>query len=282
VDWVAGMYNPSSIDCAINQLPFVIIFVQGSLISVILSLIFLPDGLERSHNSKAKQKQSLLDEFVHAGRLALRSSLWPLLTAKVISGVASSIYQTALPIVLTQHLHFDPAALGFTMSSSMFAVAAFGALGMSPLIRWFGAPGVVRMSLLCRAFLVLLSAAFVSFSPTTLSSISSSYHYDTILRLQVVVPIVLHGLASHALATSLTTQTTGAVESEEQGVLLGLEHGLFSLARIGGPPLGAWLLSDKQPGLWSVALTCGTIDVGLIALLVVVVVSNSIVHAHPP
>jgi MFS family permease len=207
-----------------------------------------------------KRKQSFINEVVYAGRLAGRSSLWPLLTVKVIGGVASSIFDTAFPMVLTQQLHYDPAALGITMSSSMFAVAAFGAVGMSPLIRWFSAPEVVRMGLLFRAFLVLVLAAFVSLS-------SSSD--DTVLRFQVIVTNVLIGVATHALATSLTTQTTGAVEAEEQGVLLGLEHGLFSLARIGGPPLGALLVSQSNRGFWSVALASGTINVGLNALLLV-------------
>lgn len=71
----------------------------------------------------------------------------------------------------------------------------------------------------------------------------------------------------HALATGLTTQrTTGAVDSKEQRSLLGLEHGLFSLARIGGPPLGTALLADGS-GFWLVASACGAIDISLVAVL---------------
>ena len=84
--------------------------------------------------------------------------------------------------------------------------------------------------------------------------------------MRVVVASILHALASHVLATALTTQTTGVVDKSEQGALLGLEHGLFSLARVGAPPTASYLLTSS--GFWSIALCCGTVDVALVGLLV--------------
>jgi fucose permease len=75
------------------------------------------------------------------------------------------------------------------------------------------------------------------------------------------------------LATGLTTQTTGAVANDEQGALLGLEHSLFSLARIAGPSIGTALLasvlddnksSNHRNGFWHVATCCAVIDVLLV------------------
>lgn len=228
---------------------------QGSLISALLSLAFLPNEVERQI-SRIKSKQSFVEEIGRAGQLALRSSLWPLLAVKVLGGVSFSMHQTALPLVLTQKLHYDPADLGFVMSASMFAVAAFGTFGMAPLIRRYDAEEVVRLGLVSRSFLVLVLSAVVSL--TTRSAVMFSH-------VPVSVSNVMVTIASHALATSLTTRTTGSVEREEQGALLGLEHGLFSLARIGGPPLGSVLLASS--GFSGVSVACGLVDVGLVAFL---------------
>lgn len=83
----------------------------------------------------------------------------------------------------------------------------------------------------------------------------------------IIITWVLRELSSHALATGLTTQTTGAVTAKEQGALLGLEHGLFSMARIVGPPLATLLLTQVGT-FWAVAAACGGLDVLLIAILV--------------
>jgi hypothetical protein len=164
---------------------------------------------------------------------------------------------TALPMLLTQELSFDPAQLGIAMSSCMFAVAAFGAVGMAPLTNLLGASGLTKVGLSLRAMSGFVIAAVVSVS----------FKNDGVM-MQVIIASVSHGLASHALATGLTTQTTGVVGAQEQGALLGLEHGLFSLARIGGPEMGTALLAAGH-GFWLVAGACGAIDVSLVAALLV-------------
>jgi len=268
----------------------------GSLLSVALSMAFLPDATtaasERSKRSKSlepltpaavsgQQKQrifideaedhqslivrldrqlSLAGHLGHAISLAVRSSLWPLLVVKVVGGISASMHSTVVPLVLTQVLNYDPTALGFSMSSVNFGVAAFAAFLIAPLISFLTAPGVSKMGLMCRSVLAIILAAIVSVgdSPETYLTVQA----------QVLSTNVLHGIASHALATSVTTLTTGQVERDEQGALLGLEHGFFSLARIVGPPLGTRLLATSQNGFWSVAMCCGCIDIALIALMI--------------
>jgi predicted MFS family arabinose efflux permease len=226
-----------------------------SLVSVGLSLLFLPNAARPTGQDKIRKKPSFADELRRSGEIAARSALWPLLLVKVVSGVSSSMQSTALPLVLTQDLKFDPAQLGLVMSSSMFAVGALGAVGMAPLTRRLGAAGTSRAGLVLRMGLVLVMSAIVSKGGTGDS-----------MQKQIMTVSVLHGLASHALATGLTTQTTGVVSAEEQGALLGLEHGLFSLARIGGPPLGTALLAH---GFWSVAAACSVTDLALLVVLLV-------------
>ena len=60
--------------------------------------------------------------------------------------------------------------------------------------------------------------------------------------------------AGHVLATALTTASTGAVSPSDRGALLGLEHGLFSAARVVAPAAGIALLGAG--GVGAVGAAC--------------------------
>lgn len=234
--------------------------VVGSLISVALSMAFLPDEHAASSSDTSpvplKHSRSFFQELQNSYEISIRPNLWPLLFVKVVGGFAASMQSTALPLVLTQTLHFDPAQLGFTMSTSMLAVAAFGAFAMAPLTNCLGLAGMGQSGLIMRACLTQV----LTFIVTT--AVGNGTH----VVMRVVVASILHALASHVLATALTTQTTGIVSKTEQGALLGLEHGLFSLARVGAPPAASYMLITS--GFWLVSLSCGTVDVALVLLLI--------------
>mmetsp|Transcript_4899 Transcript_4899/g.14173 ORF Transcript_4899/g.14173 Transcript_4899/m.14173 type:complete len:457 (-) Transcript_4899:2025-3395(-) len=264
--------------------------VFGSIVSVVLSLLFLPSeagdstnaatetaatsstssSLADASNTEPSEKdtpqataptssnKTFMQAVQHSAELATRANLWPLLVVKVVGGVTASMHSTVLPLVLKQKLKFDPADLGFVMSSSMFAVAGFGAFGMAPMTKWLGSKGMSLSGLGGRAIVGILFALLIT---------ASSSGENSFLLYELVGISVAHALLSHLLATGLTTQTTGAVGNDEQGALLGLEHGLFSLARIGGPPVGTALLGHiGRPFL--VEGVCGALDVSLILLLV--------------
>ena len=225
------------------------------MISVVLSLLILPSTTRKSV-ANSSTRSSFSDDLLGSLKMALRPNLWPLLLVKVLGGVSASMYSTALPILLTQRLKFEPASMGLSMSSGSIAVAVFGAVGLSPLTAAIGAARMSNFGLLLRAafgcLMALVATGGVN-APT--------------LRIRVALVSVLHGLASHMLATGLTTQTTGAVSASEQGALLGLEHGLFSMARIVGPTAGTWLLLDTGSSVWPVAIACGVVDFVLVLLL---------------
>jgi hypothetical protein len=176
---------------------------------------------------------------------------------KVLGGVVASMHSTSMPLVLTQQLSIEPSQLGLTMSASMMAVAGFGAIGMAPLTKALGPPRMTYVGLLGRAALGMSMAIVMSLA------IGRGGGFWT----QIVVVAVVHALFSHVLATGLTTQTTGAVASDERGALLGLEHSLFSLARICGPKIATSLLPFGG-GLWAVETACGAFDVLLMAALI--------------
>jgi predicted MFS family arabinose efflux permease len=248
--------------------------VVGSLLSAVLSLVFLPDhSVSRKNTTKAassEKKRSFLEATRHSGQIAMRPTIWPLLTVKVIGGVCASMHSTAIPLVLTQVLRFEPQQLGLVMSCGMFAVAFFGAFFMAPLTKMLGSFGMMNAGMLSRSVLGLVMAGMVATYASVLqnnssnSSTSSMFSVEFIL-MQVIVVSILHALSQHVLATGLTTQTTGSVDNDEQGALLGLEHSLFSLARIGGPAIGTALFG--LGGVLPVEMACGSIDILTAAFL---------------
>jgi MFS transporter, OCT family, solute carrier family 22 (organic cation transporter), member 18 len=248
--------------------------VVGSCLSVLLSWIFLPDNggggavvashdgtssQPHDHSSPSKNKplqrqRSFCEEVQNSAEMARRSALWPLLVVKIISGVSSSMYHTALPMVLTAApISLDPAQLGLTMSAGMLASAIFGAFGMAMATEQLGgAMGMTKIGLLLRPGFGLVLAMLLA--RPYLRGLSS-----------IIALSIAHSLTSHFIATGLTTQTTGAVSAHEQGALLGLEHGLFSMARIAAPTAGTALLTMSD--FTSIALCCGAVDVALWGLL---------------
>jgi predicted MFS family arabinose efflux permease len=230
--------------------------VVGSLASVVLSLFFLPKVVRSSHDRTGKTpvKRFFYKEVKHTLSLALRSSLWPLLIVKVVGGFATSMHSTALPLVLTEELKFDAAALGLNMSITMFSVAAFGAVTMSPLTKMLGPARLAQAGLMIRSILGLIIAAIVAWQGTRSVRLSL-----------LMATSVSHSLVSYGLSTALTTQTTGAVSADEQGTLLGLEHCLFSLARVYSPSAGTKLLA--WGGLSNVEQVCAIVDLTLILVL---------------
>ena len=241
--------------------------VLGSLVSVMLSWTFLPD--EKYHtgetsNPKKAQHRGFIADVKISVTIATRSHVWPLLMVKVIGGVARSMHGTALPLALTQSLDFDPSQLGALMSCGMFAVAVFGAVALKPSTNALGSQGLARLALSFRGLMAIFIAGVVS-SSMALARDGISYN-ATFFR--ICAAHIAHALASHALATSLTTLTTGAVVASERGALLGLEHGLFSAVGIFGPAAGTTLLAARDKGdFWSVSIVCASIDVVLVGAL---------------
>lgn len=247
--------------------------VMGSLVSLVLSYMFLPDATapvtgsaeKQSDNSKNEKNISSVSESLqNTLAIGLRPNVWPLLTVKLMGGVAASMFSTTLPLVFSQQLKFEASQLGLGMSVSMFSVAVFSAVFMAPMASFIGPDGMATLGLVGRICMIPSMALIVSMA-------KQSYNVNSrVVVMEVVIISFFQALSDHSLATGLTTQTTGAVEKDEQGSLLGLEHSLFSLARIVGPSLGTMLLASEYSnldGFVLVASCCAVIDMLLMTFL---------------
>uniref|UniRef100_A0A7S2KQ63 Uncharacterized protein n=1 Tax=Leptocylindrus danicus TaxID=163516 RepID=A0A7S2KQ63_9STRA len=136
------------------------------------------------------------------------------------------------------------------MSLTSFAVAILGMCVMGPLTERCGAFHLTYSSLFLKGSLAIILAAVAASG-----QLKSTQGLNWLL---IAAVSLAFSCTSHILATSLTTRTTGAVGSREQGILLGIEHSLFSGARIFGPSIGTSIMSS---GGFSVVAACSfTID----------------------
>ena len=148
--------------------------VGVSLLSALLSL-GLPKGRWVRKDPENNKPGGVWRSFEIARRPAVRG----LLLVKVVGSVASSMYGTTYPLVLTQNLGLDARTLGFFMSAASIAVAILGAFGMAPLVGAFGPRHLARYGLAARAGLVLLFSVLVGYAADAYGTEQALAHRTT-------------------------------------------------------------------------------------------------------
>lgn len=267
--------------------------VWGSLVSVILSIVYLKDHPKKckedskedspaSAQQSGTQSTSFLQSIQRTLSYLRHPTIGPLMFIKFLNGVSSSAFTTVLPLILANKLQFSTTQMGYFMSASSLSVAAFAAVGISPAMAYMGnqPDRLAFVGIGCRLVSMVVFGVVVSWvmSMSTMASVEENIiTISTKGLMATTLASVTVSLSSHMHATSLTTLTTGTVSTEERGAILGLEHGLFSMARIVGPPLGTTLLARGPAsgfiselgagGLWKVILVCILMDFVLMALL---------------
>ena len=117
--------------------------VWGSLVSVVLSVLYLKDHQTNKEKSdQPKQSSQNSTTFIQSIQKTLsylkHPTIGPLLFIKLLNGVSSSAFSTILPLVLANKLHFKTTQLGYFMSASSLSVAAFAAICIKPLMSYVG------------------------------------------------------------------------------------------------------------------------------------------------
>ncbi|KAL3772873.1 hypothetical protein ACHAW5_002138 [Stephanodiscus triporus] len=289
--------------------------VWGSLASVLLSIVYLKDhrgensgeekrcrGEDGSSSRTAQGEDvSFLKSALKSLRYLLHPIIGPLLFVKLLNGISSSAFTTILPLILANKLNFTTSQLGLFYSASSLTVAAFSAVGMVPVMSYVGnkSDRLAHAGIGCRLVSMVLfgivgSRVMLAALTVLTSEVDGAKASNVGLALTTLTSVAV-SLSSHVHATALTTLTTGTVSPDERGTILGLEHGLFSFARIIGPPLGTSLLSrgpsmafgfiaTGAEGLWMVIAVCVIMDIALMACLNVwssrssIIESNSMQH----
>ena len=269
--------------------------IWGSILSIMLSIIFLKDrnnnseGTEGNNaNSDSKQKvyqqqQSFLQSIHKTISYLRHPTIGPLLFIKLLNGVSSSAFTTVLPLVLVNKLHLNTSQLGYFMSASSLSVAVFASFGLSFSMSLVGnrSDKLASLGIANRIVSIVCFGGVVSWCLLHLRVDETKENEHLMVPKEGIwvatIASIAVSISSHMHATSLTTLTTGAVSAEQRGAILGLEHGLFSLARVVGPPFGTYLLSRPVmsefmvesgfAGIWGVISACVIMDAILFVCL---------------
>lgn len=174
---------------------------------------------------------------------------------KLITSTANSMASSTQNLVLKNQLGFAEADLGFFMSSQ-FAFGAFAnAVLLGPVTRLMGgAPQkVVRNCVLAMATLYALQSLLNSKQmPWELSPAAQKFGF-------VGVALTL-AIFQYSLSTSITAENTQRVPENMKGTLIGMEHCIFSAARVATPAIGINVLNAH--GMEGLYAACSSIFVG--------------------
>lgn len=168
--------------------------------------------------------------------------VWLILFSKVVTSVANSISSTTFPLILKDNFSMSEQNLGIVMSFMSGMSALVNGLLLGPIVDYTGGNlgSVNSTCLICMAIFTALQAILALPSSLALDTISNGlYSY---LGIALVVSIF-----QYVLGTTLTSESTSRVADSSKGTLLGLEHSLFAVARVGGPFAGSLLLVSGGP-----------------------------------
>jgi MFS family permease len=225
----------------------------GSLLAAVL-VLFLPSEAERKA-AKAKEvaaKGDKEEDVAAPASAAAADGAWferaqtimrlvgVLFFVKIASGVANSMSRSAQPLILKDELKFTEADMGKFLSAS-FAFGGFAnGFLLGPLTRCLGGDVrvVVNNCLMTMGLFYAGQAALYSPSSPLMAVEGGARQY---LFIGMAMGL---SMFQYALGTGITAETTQTVPENMKGTLMGMEHALFSLARVGGPAAGVMLLKD--------------------------------------
>jgi predicted MFS family arabinose efflux permease len=223
--------------------------VAGSLLSMFLTYL-MPSTEETAPKSSPKTSSSSTSSYWNMQSVwDVLSVVWLFLAAKVISSTANAMSFTAFPLILKNTFQVDEKGLGFAMSFLSACNAIVNGILLEPIVKGIGKGNLMVVISTCLIAMTILFAVQGSLALPYFLPFLSSYGLYTFLASSVLLSIF-----QYVLATTITSESTARVNADAKGTLLGLEHSLFSAARIVTPQIGISLL--QQGGIAYVAYAC--------------------------
>jgi len=177
---------------------------------------------------------------------------------KLITSTANSMASSTQNLILKNQLGFAEADLGFFMSAQFAFGAVANAVLLGPVTKLMGGAlqKVVRNCVLAMAALYALQSLFNSKQLWELPAMVQKCSFTSLAL----------GLAifQYSLSTSITAENTQRVPENMKGTLIGMEHCIFSAARVATPAIGINVLNGY--GMGGLYATCSSIFVGTFLL----------------
>mmetsp|Transcript_43587 Transcript_43587/g.79394 ORF Transcript_43587/g.79394 Transcript_43587/m.79394 type:complete len:463 (+) Transcript_43587:69-1457(+) len=261
------------------------IAAAGSLVSAGVSLmlpafpgqgnhskLLAEEELVRAEDGAAEDLQDYSDEAGRSSknlglvdgfkRVAGNHVVLALLFTKLCMTTTNSLYTQARPIILEEKFKVDTKGQGFHMSAMYLCNALSSAFLVGPINRACSTGTFVLgcMTLMTVCFFAMAQSGPATAMVTTSQSIVPGLHAS----IPHAAISIVASMASFAVSSGMTAITTAQVEDSLKGKLLGLEHGIFSLAAVGVPSLSMILL--KEIDIAGMCYTCGGLMVAVMVL----------------
>lgn len=212
-----------------------------------------------SPEAKAKMQASTQLPWSQRARTILRLVGFLILT-KLVTSTANSMASSTQSVILKNELSFSEAELGFFVSCQ-FAFGGFAnGFLLAPVTRLMGGRAhlVVRNCVAVMALGYICQAGLRSQTLGLLSMLEGVVQTYTFIGVAMFLSIF-----QYSLGTSITAESTQLVPEDMKGTLIGMEHGIFSAARILTPSLGILILNASGAG--ALYATCGGIFLAVFA-----------------
>lgn len=240
------LYAGARVAVLLSMLAFVLSFCMSSS-SPVPTATSIPQYESSIRHKSAINQASLSSGQILSKLTSVLRAVWPLLLVKIFISFANSLSDATRPIVLKNEFFFDHTHLGYFMSfSSCVSAVSDGAL-TGPLVNILGNElSIVQSS--CIAILVCLYITQAVLTSALFGAlwISMSY-YSSLISYVCTYFVIL--VFRHILSSTVTGLTTGRVQADEKGTLLGLENALYAAARVIGPLVGVQLYTVGRASL---------------------------------
>ena len=233
----------------------------GSLLSIALVWIFLPDAAAAavtSHKNDAVVDGSggsggaIGAGAVGYGALLSTPKMLSALGVKALFTLASSVLQSGVALLATEHYRLGVAANG-TILAAVAAFSIIGSVGIVPYLnRAFRASPGARVTPLCVTAAAAFAAALAAFSVTS-----------THLQLLLLTPFL--AIPQVVFETLNTALLCDLVETSLHGSLHAAVMAMSSGVRVASPAIAAVLVSGA--GAWSIGMTTSAVSLLVAGLL---------------
>ena len=237
----------------------------GSLLSAALCVVLLParaphstlpDGAAEAPStaeeqaataSAAKPPTGSCDPGTLAHYVAVLRTAWLPLSVKFITACGVAMYTACLPLVYKNVYGASPAVLGTVMAVTSIINALAGLFAVGWVSSCLGERNAIRIAInvLAVGYLCIIGVLYVRDGGGALASVYP-----------LVVLNVLLSVVGHSMATLVTSQSTSLVGEHDKGAVIGIEHALFSLARVASPSIGVVLMEAESARLTMLAVSC--------------------------
>lgn len=245
--------------------------VVASLAAGTLAYLALPSGLDtvlgqqqqaRKSGSSPSSSSSFSSWLSTA--LSVLALAAPFVATKAAGGLVNTANASVRTVAMKDVFMLSPPELGVIMSTISFGTAV-ASLGLGRITKSVGSEtSLVRLCLGGAAVTFAAQAALFTLyysapPPAGAAGAAAASSPPTpptwLLKATYVGLTLLLALFTFPLSTTLTALSTSRVPASTRGTLIGIEHSVFAVASVAGPPLG--VMAKGSLGMGGVAAVAG-------------------------